>query len=196
MFPVITKPTRIAKDTSGETKSQTLIDLIFTNDIYSKFTSGIIQIDLSDHYPVFYVKHKNNEDKSETPEFTNDKNYYEKRIINEETTKPLLNALKRTDWSFLNGINDTNAKYNAFVDNIQSLMEKYIPVKKVYRDCKKVKKVRNMPWITKGLTISCHNKNKLFTKQLEDSNPVLYQLYKKYRNVLEATKRKSKRLYY
>lgn len=196
IFPVITKPTRIVQNNDGQIKSQTLIDLIFTNDLYSDFTAGILQTDLSDHHPVFYIKHENTDNniRNESDSRVPINETYEKRIINEKTTKSLLNELKRTDWSFLNDISSTNNKYDRFIEKLQILFEKHIPVKKV--PYKQKDKRINKPWITKGIIISCHNKNKLYSKIMKEGNMELSLYYRKYRNILEATKRKSKRLYY
>lgn len=130
MFPVITKPTRIVQNSDGQIKSQTLIDLIFTNDLYYDFTAGILQTDLSDHHPVFYIKHASNDNIKDESSLPVHGQYYEKRIINEKTTKSLLNELKRTDWSCLNEANNTNAKYDIFIEKLQLLFKKHIPVKK------------------------------------------------------------------
>ena len=67
-LPVITKPTRITEH------SQTLTDHIYTNtDLTTpnyKHKQGILRTDISDHYPVFYLMLKPNE------------NYYIAREIN------------------------------------------------------------------------------------------------------------------
>ena len=47
LLPLITKPTRVTETTS------TTLDHILTNDVHHCLLTGIIQYDLSDHYPVF-----------------------------------------------------------------------------------------------------------------------------------------------
>ena len=51
MFPLITKPTRVTKDTA------TLIDDIFTNNFEtdSKHVQGILCTSISDHFAVFRI---------------------------------------------------------------------------------------------------------------------------------------------
>ena len=50
MIPVINKPTRVTKNTA------TAIDNIFINSVTtSKFKTGIIKSDISDHFPIFFV---------------------------------------------------------------------------------------------------------------------------------------------
>ena len=47
LLPLITKPTTVTETTS------TILDHILTNDVHHCILPGIIQYDLSDHYPVF-----------------------------------------------------------------------------------------------------------------------------------------------
>ena len=50
MMPVIKKPTRVTKTTA------TAIDHIFINSVTTtKFKTGIIKSDISDHFPIFFV---------------------------------------------------------------------------------------------------------------------------------------------
>jgi hypothetical protein len=49
LIPIITKPTRITDHSS------TLIDHIYTNSPISQLTSGILEVDISDHLPVFCI---------------------------------------------------------------------------------------------------------------------------------------------
>ena len=50
MMPVINKPTRVTKNTT------TAIDHIFINSVITtKFKTGIIKSDISDHFPIFFV---------------------------------------------------------------------------------------------------------------------------------------------
>ncbi len=49
LFPVITKPSRITKNTA------TLIDNIFTNEIEGKIVGGLFINDMTDHFPVFAI---------------------------------------------------------------------------------------------------------------------------------------------
>ena len=50
MMPVINKPTRVTKNTA------TAIDHVFINSVTTtKFKTGIIKSDISDHFPIFFV---------------------------------------------------------------------------------------------------------------------------------------------
>jgi hypothetical protein len=50
-IPLINKPTRVTPT------SATIIDNIYTNKPHCTFTNGIIISDISDHFPIVYIKH-------------------------------------------------------------------------------------------------------------------------------------------
>ena len=61
-FPLITKPTRVTKN------SATIIDHTISNDTINVLNPGIIQADLTDHYPIFCcVKRFHRKDKTKHP---------------------------------------------------------------------------------------------------------------------------------
>ena len=82
--------------------SATLIDNIFTNNIYSShsITSGIFFNDVSDHLPIFQVTGKNVDNQVKTEIHAN-------RIINETTVNSLKSDLHAEDWNDVMNINDT-----------------------------------------------------------------------------------------
>ena len=60
----------------------------------------------------------------------------------------------------------------------------------------KKKKLKEKPWLTKGLLKSIKHKNKMYKKFLDCSNCSLYTQYKKYRNTLNRALECAKRNYY
>ena len=58
------------------------------------------------------------------------------------------------------------------------------------------KKVNNVPWLTKGTSISCRRKNILYRKSIRTKNPQNDLEYKIYRNKLNAILRISEKMYY
>ena len=58
------------------------------------------------------------------------------------------------------------------------------------------KKLKEKPWLTKGLLQSIKQKNKMYKKFLDHSNCSLYTQYKKYRNTLNRALECFKRNYY
>ncbi|XP_033101098.1 uncharacterized protein LOC117104384, partial [Anneissia japonica] len=53
LYPLIHRPTRIT------TKTATLIDNIFTNNMQTKISPGILYSDISDHFPIYSIVHSN-----------------------------------------------------------------------------------------------------------------------------------------
>jgi hypothetical protein len=65
LFPAINKPTRLTSNTA------TLIDNIFTSTSFmSNSRSGILLWDLSDHFPVFFIKYFDPSSKQEATKLT------------------------------------------------------------------------------------------------------------------------------
>ena len=81
LHPLITRPTRITRDT------ETLIDNIFTTDLCSHKQSGLIINDISDHLPIYvvteYIHHE-----------TKHKTYIKKRLVNEERKRAFHKRLR------------------------------------------------------------------------------------------------------
>ena len=86
LFPCITKPTRITRDAS------TIIDNIFTNNIFHTDKSGLLMNDITDHLPIFtFSLHevKRNESKTFIYERKND----------EQSIKMFNNKLRQENWN-------------------------------------------------------------------------------------------------
>ena len=99
LFPTITKPTRI---TSG---SATLIDNIFVNsDNIENHLSGILLCDISDHFPVFYLKFGNKKSNRDDFRTSRPQNVLNKAKFSTE--------IGETDWSPVYSNNDTQKAYS------------------------------------------------------------------------------------
>ena len=83
--PLITRPTRITRDT------KTLIDNIFTTDLNSHKQSGIIINDIGDHLPIYVVTQYIHKE-------TLNKTCIKKRVINDFTKKALIKDLENCNW--------------------------------------------------------------------------------------------------
>ena len=103
--PIITKPTRITSH------SATLIDNIFTNSPNQNDNiAAIIPIDISDHFPIFYIAHNNllhNQNKPKVQRDYNDRNAAEFK-----------RRLTQTDWSTLLSSQDAQESYTYLHDTI------------------------------------------------------------------------------
>ena len=84
LLPLITLPTRVCHN------SATIIDHILSNAKDDEFDTGIIISVISDHLPVFYIKHG----KFYRPP----QQYIKTRKINEKTISALTNLLSKTSW--------------------------------------------------------------------------------------------------
>ena len=179
-IPLINKPTRVTTTTA------TLIDNIFTNNIFdSSLKKGIIKTSISDHFPVFVainiskdkIKHKKTE--------------IHQRIFSEQNKRNFSNDLQNINWN-LNNVEGANAQYEHFINIFSSLYEKHFPltVKNI--------KMKNLmtPWMSLGLRKSSRRKQKLYIKFLKKKTINSENKYKSYKNLFEKLKKKSKQLYY
>ena len=86
LLPSITKPTRV------NSKTATLIDNFFSNDLLCKNTiSGILYTDITDHFPVFLIDYSSN--------VCNAPNYIRSRHITPENLASFQEALRTHEWS-------------------------------------------------------------------------------------------------
>ena len=181
MIPIINKPTRVTN------KSATAIDNIFINSLYNNsLETGIIKTDISDHFPIFMAI--NNFDLSNYPS----KLSFSKRIINDKSVTEFKNELANTNWNDVTKTTCPNESYNNFLKEFSRIYEKHFPVKEVTLKTKGI----ISPWITKGLTKSSKQKQKLYNKFLKKRNNTNETTYKNYKNLFEKIKNASKKQYY
>ncbi|XP_065639761.1 uncharacterized protein LOC136072559 [Hydra vulgaris] len=176
--PLINRLTRITKT------STTLIDNIFTTDIYNrKLKKGIIKTDISDHFPIFLTIHTVS---SNNPER---QNIIKKRVFNESNIKSFQYQLSLLHWKHINFNEDANTIYNKFFDTLFSIYDANFPL------CEKITKIKtlNSPWITKGLKKSSKIKQKLYIKYLKTKSNENQQKYKNYQHLFEKIRKKFKK---
>ena len=183
LFPVITKPTRITKDTA------TLIDNIFINNIECKVTAGLLINDISDHLPVFAILHHLL--KNETKSTINTYNFTRLRSPNAITA--LEEDLSRQTWKDVYETNDPNQAYNTFLSVIVELYNKHCPIRKTPN---KIIKRQEKPWITNGIENACKKKNMLYKTFLKHRTEEAEVRYKTYKNKLINIIRVNKKNYY
>ena len=113
LVPVINKPTRITKSTVTAT------DHIITNPILHRtINTGIIKLDISDHFPMFLIAKT---EKGMTPE---GKAQITKRLINNKTKEKLENALQEITGVDLISSKQTDSAYEALLNKFTSLYDK------------------------------------------------------------------------
>ena len=117
--PHIIYPTRIT------TTSKTLIDNIFSNSLnFSQGTSGKLTISISDHLAQFLIIPE------ESYKLAKRNNMFKRDTANFDRENFILDLLN-VDWpSIISGNKkDPNYSINSFEDTINSLLDKYLPLK-------------------------------------------------------------------
>ena len=185
-FPIVTKPTRVTGTSS------TIIDHIITNDMSHRLSPMIVKTDVSDHYIVAAVvfndtfRHKIKSTKIFQRDLTN---FSSELFISdiEQFVDQYLGDLPEITKSNFNHL------FNHFTDTFKRIIDKHAPFSAISR---KNKKLRNKPWITKGLLISIRNKQKMYQTHFLNGNAVSKKMYKDYANKLTKIKATAEKLYY
>ena len=183
--PLILQPTRVTSRTS------TLIDNIFINDVSCYSSGGNLTSSISDHFLQFAQT-----DIFETCSFkkkiklARDFRYFSKREFAEELTN--------IDWS--NKINEqvgTEISYQYFYSEIEQILNYTAPYRKLTQ---KEIKLEHMPWITSGILKSMWVRDDLCKRRNKERDPDIKSqftvLFKRYRNTIVTLLRRSKENYY
>ena len=113
--PVINKPTRVTKNTA------TAIYHLITNSLLQRtINTGILKLDISDHFPIFLIAKT---EKKMTPE---GKVQITKRLINNKTKEKFKNALQEMTWGDVISSKQTDSAYEAFPNKFTSLYDKIL----------------------------------------------------------------------
>ena len=186
-LPYILLPTRVTSH------SKTLIDNIFSNHITKEADCGNITLTISDHLPQFLIVPSMFSD-SPTPK----SNIYERDWSSFNKEQFVLDYFEK-DWNFLLKIecNDVDKSLDNFLKNINELLDKHAPYKKL---TKYKLKLKTKPWISLGLQKSISIKNSMFRKYIRLKEPYqkeqVHEKYKHYRNLLSTLMKKSKQMYF
>ena len=180
LIPVITKPTRVAHS------SATLIDnLYISTKEKTTIKSGILCEYISDHLPIIVCAGKTRHEQNKVKTIT-------KRKITEIEIKLIADKIKTTNWDNLNTM-DTNNAYNTFSETLSTIMDEIAPEKTIKVSAKHLCRDK---WMTSGLLTSSKTLNRLFRKKLgKDKSHKSHQEFKKYRNIYNQLKRKTKKIY-
>ena len=101
------------------------------------------------------------------------------------------------DWSNILNLKhgNVNVSMENFVNNMNDLLDKHAPFKKI---SKYKLKFKTKPWITAALQKSISIKNSLFKKYIKLKSPVkkneVHQQYKYYRNLLSTLMKKANKI--
>ena len=164
--PYILQPTRITDH------SATLIDNIFFNSIDQHTIAGNLVYDITDHLSNFLIIRNSFSAFTQSNAFIRDYSKFDQTA--------LYNEVKAVDWSeTLSSFCDPNSLFNKFHSTISKIVDNHIPLKKL---SKTQQRIRNKPWITKGIRAAIQVKNKLFKKFINTRTAYYHTKLKYYRN--------------
>jgi len=180
---LVDKPTRITSNAA------TCLDHVYSNITCNLVDNYVVTADISDHFGTFSKINELSVDE------THHDIYYRKSTLNEKEWNGFKTELNDTLQQFPTNpeTSNVNEMANKITKTYQTLINKYMPLRKMSN---KKKKNPDKPWITPGLKKSIQNKAKLHTKAKKTSNTVDWQNYKAFQTVLTRTKRKAEQLYY
>ena len=157
-----------------------------TNTFNRKIDSGILKVDISDHFPIFFTSKAIKIKASKDPVFVM------KRDINLFTLSLFKEKLLEVDWGFLKTIQDPDEAYKSFLLVFGNLYEIAFPKIKIKVNSKN----QLSPWITRGIIKSSKRKQKLYEKFLKNRNSANKENYKTSTHLFESIKQKSKKNYH
>ena len=182
LFPTITKPTRITKN------SATLIDnIIVSENLCGRYSANILINDMSDHMPTICVLKSMKVAKKD------------KQTITSRDTRPkniaaLRSHLCNYNWTELLNNDSLDANVDTVGQILQLEFERCTPVK---TRAVSHKILRREPWVTPNLK-RCIEKNKhLYCMALKKAaNSIEVKTYQEYNKNLKKVLRSAKRLYH
>lgn len=179
--PTILEPTRYV----GNNKPS-LIDNIFTNCIEKKITSGNITEKITDHLPNFLIiENIISTKKRKSIRIRDMKMFNEENFVSDLQNIPFIDILNST--------NDIDTSFDTFHNYFMDILNKHAPYKNL---SKKEIKLKQKPWLTKGILKSISTKNKYYYKYLKTKESFWYRRYKLHRDSLNSIIKQSKNKFY
>jgi len=177
----------IYKSTRVKENSATLIDNILTNNLNEGMKSGVLYLDLSDHFPIFqYSLIKSNKTKQ-------NKKRMHKRIMSKSNISKFNDILASISWNDLYKENNAHFAYQNFMKVINFSFNECFPIGSSTRKCSQD---FSKPWFTVDLLKLLRKKNKLYRKYVSNPTPLSYGVYKSYRNKYTHSIRSAKKKYF
>ena len=143
--PCITEPTRITN-----TNKPSLVDNIFINTIENPISGNILEHISYDHLPNFVILEHGQVNKNIKIKTRNMKNFNQNDFQNELLNPSLIHQIENAK--------DTNSAFNAYKKKFCQTINKHAPLRFLN---KKEIKLRQKPWLTKGILISIKIKRTL-----------------------------------
>jgi hypothetical protein len=178
LFPLVNKPTRMHNSTA------TLIDNIFTNNIFDNtLINGIFLSDISDHFPVFSII-------SEL-KIRQAKQIVKLRSFSHVNKSLFSEKLGNTDWDDVMQCLDGKSAFSVFHKRLSQLFDSCFPLQS-----KSTNYSNKKQWLTPGLKKSIKIKNILYIKSKRNCSSETVNKYKAYKSRLNRIMKKCEREYY
>jgi hypothetical protein len=178
LFPLVNKPTRMHNSTA------TLIDNIFTNNIFDNtLISGIFLSDISDHFPVFSII-------SEL-KIRQAKQIVKLRSFSHVNKSLFSEKLGNTDWDDVMQCLEGKSAFSVFHKRLSQLFDSCFPLQS-----KSTNYSNKKQWLTPGLKKSIKIKNILYIKSKRNCSSETVNKYKAYKSRLNRIMKKCEREYY
>ena len=183
--PLILQPSRVTS------KSFTLIDNIFINDLSCFSSGGNITSSISDHFSQFCLIDifKKSHSASNVKYSRDWRNFNRERFTYE---------IQNLSWDdVIPPEFDTNDSLSSFYGKITDLLDEMAPIKRL---TKKEQGLIERPWITFGISISIKSRDICYKEFLEEKDKTLkslkFNIYKQKRNMITSLIRLSKKKFY
>ena len=182
--PLIYQPSRVSS------KSATLIDNIFINDIETYSNGGNITTSISDHFPQFCLL--DIFEKSSNPKEVKFGRTYKHFNQNE-----FENELKAINWNQILENKSSDEAFEIFFKTIERLLDEMAPIRRL---TKKEIDLLKKPWVTFGLLKSMDERDRAHKQYAIEKDQIikakLWEDYRAKRNLVKILNRNSKRDYY
>ena len=184
--PLTTKPTGVADTFS------TIIDHIITNNFKSNLYPAVIEVDITDHYPILCIIEKPRIKTNAKLEITHfrDKSAFSADAFNKDLYSNQTNSFSDQPALTADSLNDL---FHLFTSVILRTIDKHAPLKSLPR---RKKRLFSKPWITKGILTSIKKRRAMFKSHFLKGDPEKKSFFKKYTNKLTKIKALSKKLYF
>lgn len=184
---IINQPTRVTPS------SATTIDHILTNETRCTLTPGVIEYDITDHYPTMVLVSHKQPSKQHKPKFARCFTNFTVKKFNDDLEHSLTELMSDISYHKPSSKNELNNIFDTFYSLITKTIDKHAPLKKLSR---KKLRLQNNPWISKGLLISIKRKQKMHKTHYVNGTTVEQYFYKMYSNTLTKVKDLAKKNYY
>ena len=184
---IISSPTRITDH------SATLIDHIYTNQIHNTSSSGVLTIDISDHLGT-YINICHEVANHHNLHIDDDDDPGTQYHMHDENVSKFSELIQNETWDNMKSQNDTQSKYDAFIDTFTNHYDSAFTSTKPNRRKKQRKNPK--PWLLPWLQEACDRKNRLYHSFVKDPSPTNKTKYLKMKKFVRKHIQKAKQKYY